>query len=417
MKSIPDPRSQRHPCFNKAAAGSFGRIHLPVAPSCNVQCNYCDRRYDCVNESRPGVTSSVLKPHQALEYVRSALQREPRISVVGIAGPGDPMANAAETLETLGLIHSAFPDLLMCLSSNGLELAAHAEALARCGVSHVTITCNTVDPDVGAGVYAWVRDGKVLYRGRDGAALLLERQLAAVEACKSRGMAVKVNTIVIPGKNDDRILDVSRTMAKLGVDQQNLMPMHPNPGTPFGDLAEPDHGIMRALRAQAGAILPQMTHCRRCRADAVGMLCKDQSGEFAPMLASCAALPRRAAEEERPNVAVATRHGLFVDLHLGEARELQIWGREANGRFRLRETRLAPPAGGGRERWRMLAALLADCRALLAKTLGEPPRKILDEHGINPVPFSGGIADGLRRVYGEASVGLTGSVGSLPLSS
>ena len=56
-----------------------------LAPLCNIQCNFCDRRYDCVNESRPGVTASGLSPHQALSYLDQALVRDPRIAVVGIA--------------------------------------------------------------------------------------------------------------------------------------------------------------------------------------------------------------------------------------------------------------------------------------------------------------------------------------------
>ena len=91
MNVILDPKSVKHPCFNKASSGSCGRVHLPVAPKCNIQCNYCNRKYDCVNESRPGVTSAILKPFQALEYTRQVLEKEPRITVIGIAGPGDPM--------------------------------------------------------------------------------------------------------------------------------------------------------------------------------------------------------------------------------------------------------------------------------------------------------------------------------------
>ena len=41
----------RHPCFDADARHQFGRVHLPVAPACNVQCNFCDRKYDCPNES------------------------------------------------------------------------------------------------------------------------------------------------------------------------------------------------------------------------------------------------------------------------------------------------------------------------------------------------------------------------------
>ncbi len=47
---------QNHPCYNKAASANWGRLHLPVAPNCNIQCNYCNRKYDCANENRPGVT-------------------------------------------------------------------------------------------------------------------------------------------------------------------------------------------------------------------------------------------------------------------------------------------------------------------------------------------------------------------------
>lgn len=53
-----------HPCFQESCHGKYGRIHLPVAPACNIQCAYCDRRYDCANESRPGVTSEVISPEK-----------------------------------------------------------------------------------------------------------------------------------------------------------------------------------------------------------------------------------------------------------------------------------------------------------------------------------------------------------------
>ena len=59
----------RHPCYNRDAHREFARMHVPVAPRCNIQCNYCNRKYDCCNESRPGVTSEVLTPEQAAEKV------------------------------------------------------------------------------------------------------------------------------------------------------------------------------------------------------------------------------------------------------------------------------------------------------------------------------------------------------------
>ena len=52
---------ETHPCFT-AKCSDYARIHLPVAPKCNMQCNYCLRKYSCVNESRPGVVARVMVP-------------------------------------------------------------------------------------------------------------------------------------------------------------------------------------------------------------------------------------------------------------------------------------------------------------------------------------------------------------------
>ncbi|MEM5785931.1 MAG: radical SAM protein, partial [Syntrophobacteraceae bacterium] len=177
----------RHPCFNASVKGRYGRVHLPVAPHCNIKCNYCNRKYDCVNESRPGVTSAVLSPPQACRYLEQVLEREPRIAVAGIAGPGDPFATPDETLRTMRLAREKFPDLLLCLATNGLGIGNYLDEVAEIQVSHVTITVNAVDPGIGQKIYSWVRDGKVIYRGLKGAEILLERQISAIEGLKSRG--------------------------------------------------------------------------------------------------------------------------------------------------------------------------------------------------------------------------------------
>ena len=44
-------RISEHPCFSEKACHSFGRMHLAVAPKCNIQCKYCIRDFDCVNEA------------------------------------------------------------------------------------------------------------------------------------------------------------------------------------------------------------------------------------------------------------------------------------------------------------------------------------------------------------------------------
>nr|WP_321513868.1 radical SAM protein [uncultured Pseudodesulfovibrio sp.] len=388
----------KHPCFNKETAGSCGRVHLPVAPKCNIQCNYCNRKYDCVNESRPGVTSGILKPYQAAEYMDKVLAKEPRITVAGIAGPGDPFANPAEVLETMRLLNEKHPHLLFCLSSNGMGILPYLDDIAALGVSHVTITMSAVDPVIGAKIYAWVKDGNVVYRGEQGAKILLERQLAAIKGLKERGITVKVNSIIIPGINDEHIVEVAQVAAELGADIQNMIPIKPTADTPFAGIPEPGKETVLPLRREAGVFIEQMTHCKRCRADAVGLLGDDQSASLCGTLRACSKLKPLDVEMARPYVAVATREGMLVNQHLGEAKGFQIWG-EADGAFRLVEDRQAPKSGCGPQRWTDLATTLKDCRAVLVAAVGETPQMLLEEHGVKTHVVNGFIEDGLRAVY------------------
>jgi nitrogen fixation protein NifB len=382
----------QHPCFHADARKRTGRIHLPVAPRCNVQCNYCDRKFDCMNESRPGVTSKLLTPVQAVEYLARAVEKVSALKVAGIAGPGDPFACADETLETLRLARERFPEMLLCVASNGLEVAPHADALAELGVSHVTLTINAVNPAIGAKIYAWVRLGRTIYRGVEAAHLLLERQHEAVAALKARGIVVKVNSILIPGVNDEHLPRVAEAMAAEGADIMNCVPLYPVAGTVFGEYPEPASGRLHHVRAQLGQWLPQMAHCTRCRADAAGLLGEGPNAELVNLMASAAA--GQFAPPERRYVAVASEEGLLVNQHLGEAAEFLIYEGTAAGPH-LVEKRAAPEEGGGMERWQELGESLADCRAVFVSGVGNNPRKTLESSGLAVIEMYGLIADAL----------------------
>lgn len=386
----------RHPCFNEEARHRFARIHLPVAPDCNVQCNFCRREYDCPNESRPGVTSQVLTPPQALTYLESVVERDPRISVVGIAGPGDPFATPELTMETLRLVRKRFPEMLLCVASNGLAVAPYAAELAELQVSHVTLTINAVDPVVGAQIYSWVRDRKRMSRGLEGAEILWQRQQESLHALKRAGLTVKINLIFIPGVNDEHAIEVARRMAEMGADLVNCVPLHPVEGTPFGDIPAPDPSTVEAVREQLGEHLPLMRHCTRCRADAVGLLGEPMRPEILQCLRD-AAKPKSAVPA-KPHVAVASLEGMLVNQHLGEADRLLVFRQAANG-YELVETRQAPPPGGGSQRWLDLATTLHDCRAVLTSGAGQSPVTTLREQGIEVVLMEGLIEEGLEAVF------------------
>ncbi len=398
MVTTVDNRAVRHPCFDKEKAASCARIHLPVAPNCNVQCKFCDRRFDCVNESRPGVCSAVLTPAAAADYLDRALVKDPRITVVGIAGPGDPFANSAETLETLRLVHERHPELALCVASNGLNIRRHVDTLRNLGLTHATITMNAVDPMVVAEVYAWARIGPKTYRGMTMGLHIVEEQTLAIKALKNAGVIVKVNTILMPGINMAHAVDVARHAASLGVDYMNCVPLKPVEGTPFAALGEPPPAEVEGIRALAGEHVPQMRHCSRCRADASGLLSESFSPETAASLRDAAA-----GGPSRPHVAVATMEGVFVNLHLGEASSFQIMARDpdAEGVFRLVAERDAPPPGCGDDRWNKLAATLADCRALLVSMAGGRPKSVLAASGVRVIELEGAIEDGLAVAYGD----------------
>jgi len=392
----------KHPCFDDQARRHHARIHLPVAPNCNIQCNFCDRRFNCVNESRPGVASTVLSPGQALHYLEKAVERDPRIAVVGIAGPGDPFANAEATMETLRLVRERYPEMLLCVATNGLNAIPYVDELAALEVSHVTVTINAVDPEVGAKIYSWIRDDKRPFRGVTGAKILLDRQLAAVYLLKDRGVTVKVNSILIPGINDDHIGDIAAAVKKAGADIFNCIPLYPVEGTPFAELEQPSSVSLASARAEAGQHLQLMHHCTRCRADACGLLGEKESAEVFDSLKEAAAMPI-SPQDDRPYVAVASMEDVLVNRHLGEADRLSIYG-AAEGGYDLITHRNTPDPGSGSERWKQLAEVLHDCRAVLVSSAGRAPSDALKQAGVQVVMMEGLIEEGLRAVYAGEEV-------------
>jgi len=396
-----------HPCFNPGACKSFGRVHLPVAPRCNIQCKFCNRQFDCVNETRPGVTSAILSPAQSMVYLEEVFEKKGNISVVGIAGPGDPFANPEETLETLSRTRSRFPDFMLCVATNGLNLLPYVDELERLKVSHVTVTVNAVDPAIGAKIYAWMRIDRRVVPAEQGAAILLERQIEAIKALKAKNMIVKVNSIIIPGINEEHIETVAKQMAALDVDLFNAMPYYPNAGSDLEHLPEPDKATVESIRSASATYVKQMRHCTRCRADAVGLLGEVPDKEMMNTLNACKRMdvsqPHAKRVSPRPCVAIASMEGVLVNQHLGEAEKLMVYG-EKEGRIQLMEIRQTPKKGGGMKRWEEMAETFSDCSTILVSGVGSNPQKVLSASGIEVVEIEGLIDEAVRAVFAGESL-------------
>lgn len=258
-----------HPCYNHKAIHKYGRLHLPVSPNCNIKCNYCDRRFDCVNESRPGITSKVLNPEEAFEITKKILTTSPHIKVIGIAGPGDPLANK-ETFETLDLISSEYPNINLCISTNGLLLKDKINLLLKYNVKTITITVNAIDPLILSSIIDYIIYNKKKHTGIKASTLLINNQLEGIKIAIDNDIILKINTVYIPNINNNHIIEISKKMKNMGIYIMNIIPLIPQ--SKFRFIQKPNINDINNIRLQCSKYINQMNHCKQCRADACGYL-------------------------------------------------------------------------------------------------------------------------------------------------
>lgn len=258
--------ARNHPCFNDAAHDRVGRVHLPVAPRCNIQCGYCERRM-CTDIRHPGWATRVLSVAEAVDLVDVIVkERQDSNFVVGVAGPGDALAND-ETLEALAAIHRRYPQVTKCLCTNGLLLEDRLEAMAEAGVRTFTVTVNAADSRVGRQVYSWVKYQGRVHRGEEAAALLIARQFRGIEKAIAAGFSVKVNSVLMPGVNDSHMPELARRLRDVGVRLMNIVPLIP--AGRMKDRSAPTCDELGEVRQVCEGILPQFRRCEQCRADVI----------------------------------------------------------------------------------------------------------------------------------------------------
>ena len=262
-----DQLIKKHPCFHGEAHHKYGRIHLPVSPSCNIQCRFCVRRIN-KKEVRPGVSNALLTPEEAINVLDRALKLCPAITVVGIAGPGDTLYTP-HAIDTFRMVHQKYPDLIQCLSTNGLLLREKAELLAEVGVKTITVTVNALDAGILSQICSYVIHDNQYMTGEIAARWLILAQLAGIKKAVDCGMVVKVNTVLIPGVNDHHIGTIAKGVSEAGAQFINIIPLIPQ--HEFHDKRPPTCRQLNKAREAAERYLPVFRHCRQCRADACGV--------------------------------------------------------------------------------------------------------------------------------------------------
>jgi nitrogen fixation protein NifB len=452
MGHLPDSIREKvhnHPCYSEEAHHFYARMHVAVAPACNIQCHYCNRKYDCANESRPGVVSELLSPDQAAKKVLAVASEIPQMTVLGVAGPGDPLANPERTFATFHELAEKAPDIKLCLSTNGLALPDHVDEIAALKVDHVTITINCVDPEVGAKIYPWIFWNNRRIKGAKGAKILIERQQQGLEMLIERGILVKVNSVLIPGVNDQHLKEVSKIVKGKGAFLHNVMPLisEPEHGTFYGVMGQrgPNKQELSDLQDACAGDMNMMRHCRQCRADAVGLLGEDRGHEFTLDIIEHMDIDYEAAMTKRAHVhatieahrdavrleqakkqsldllaplgtppariAVTTKGSGVINEHFGHATEFLVYEAAPEGvRFIApRKVENAYCVGPdvcptGNDKGTVLDAILdalSDCSAVISAKVGIEPWARLEHVGITP---SGEYAmdeieDGIKGMY------------------
>ena len=263
-----------HPCFG-GHKNNAGRIHLPVSPGCNIACRFCDRTINDVEE-RPGVTSKILTPEEASDIVSKALDICPDIKVAGIAGPGDTLASD-NAFKTFRLIKEKYPDLIKCMSTNGLLLNERAQDVIDVGIDSLTVTVNAIDPKIEAKLNSFIIYHGKKIEGEEGAKILIENQLAGIRKVAAAGITVKVNTVLVPDINGDHIEDIAKAVSEAGAKIYNIIPLIPQ--HELKDQTAPTCKDIEGARVKASKYIDVFRHCQHCRADAVGVPGKSEFGD------------------------------------------------------------------------------------------------------------------------------------------
>ena len=287
-------------------------------------------------------------------------------------------------------------------------------------VDHVTITINMVDPEIGAQIYPWIFYRHKRWTGIEAATILHERQMLGLEMLTARGILTKINSVMIPGVNDEHLIEVNRWVKERGAFLHNVMPLISDPahGTHYGLTGQrgPTAMELKALQDKLEGGAKLMRHCRQCRADAVGLLGEDRGQEFTldQLPEEVAYDPskreayREIVAEERGDharakekavaavkdnsadglsilVAVATKGGGRINEHFGHAKEFQVYEASAKGVEFVGHRKIDAYCMGGFGEDATLDATIAALEGVthvLCSKIGDCPKDMLIAAGI-----------------------------------
>lgn len=379
----------RENCCCTSAISMHTLLTLPVAP-----CSFSRIRFDPIDSPVRAVP-----PAGALNWLDENLQQGAKITAVDLDGPGDPLCEIDCTMETLHLIRNKYPDIELSVTTLGLHAQKYSKLLSAKGVTGVTLLVDAVDKKVAEKLYAWIRPGRKTIPLAQATELLMHEQPLAVKFFQEAGCKVSVRSTVYPEINDDHIQEIARAMAAAGAETITLVPFKSVASKDDQLLSPPDFHTMQRVEKSTSQYLKTFRLVEK--ANYIGFDCSSSPGAWCKSIPTLQPNPTKS----RPNIAVVSLGGMEVDLHLGQAYQVLIYGPREDGLTCLLGTRPVPDPGSGSSRWEDLAASLDDCFALLASSAGESPRRILGQHGITVLIIDNEIEGTVDLLFGGGKKG------------
>jgi cyclic pyranopterin phosphate synthase len=192
----------------------FGRavtyLRVSVTDRCDFRCTYC------MAEDMVFLPKSDLLSLEELERLCAAFIAR-GVTKLRLTG-GEPLVrrNVMWLIEQLGArLGQGLEELT--LTTNGSQLARHAEGLARAGVKRINVSLDTLDPEKFAQITRWGR---------------LPQVLEGIFAAKAAGLAIKINAVALAGQNEDEFGDMLAWCGQHGFDLCLIETM------PMGDIEE-----------------------------------------------------------------------------------------------------------------------------------------------------------------------------------
>jgi nitrogen fixation protein NifB len=189
-----------------------------------------------------------------ISRIRVLIEGGVNLKNVVVSGPGEPLANAA-VYAILRRINWEYPDVVLGMATNGLLLRDRVEQVVAAGVRRVSIRIHAFFPSTAKKVYS-----RILYKGRryqaeDGAEFLLRNQWEGLMLAVDAGLRVSLNTLFIPGVNDDEIVSIAAKARRLGAKEMELLSLLPG-GEP-GPGSQAREQSLTAAREACMQYLPQ----------------------------------------------------------------------------------------------------------------------------------------------------------------